>query len=342
MTKIKLYSNCIPVKGYTRSIIIDLQYSEAYLIPNALYDILTESDGLCDIDKILENKNTEDCLTLTEYFNFLKSKKLVFQANDLSLFPSLSFEYRHYSLLTNATLDIDNNYNINVIIDIVKQLNSIGCEAVQLRFFGTFDALEINRLTMCFETTRIKHIELQLESWTESTELAQIFNKRIRKIIINNSRKNKSEISRNITIEFRTSPLTCQCAINSVSDMNFTMKFFIEAKQHNSCLNRKIAIKCDGTIRNCPYSDEVFGSIYSDKLVDIILLPDFQKYWNVNKNLIDACNVCEFRFCCTDCRVFVSNASNSKSNVTSRPTNCAYNPYIGKWSYERGFSPITE
>ena len=37
-----LYSNCIPVKGYSRSVICDLQMQNYFFIPNSLYKVLTK------------------------------------------------------------------------------------------------------------------------------------------------------------------------------------------------------------------------------------------------------------------------------------------------------------
>ena len=41
---IKLYANCIPVKGFNRSVICDLQRSDIKLIPNDLFELLSFQD----------------------------------------------------------------------------------------------------------------------------------------------------------------------------------------------------------------------------------------------------------------------------------------------------------
>ena len=36
----RLYASCIPVKGHSRSIILDMDRTIYYLIPNSLFDII--------------------------------------------------------------------------------------------------------------------------------------------------------------------------------------------------------------------------------------------------------------------------------------------------------------
>jgi radical SAM protein with 4Fe4S-binding SPASM domain len=42
-------------------------------------------------------------------------------------------------------------------------------------------------------------------------------------------------------------------------------------------------------------------------IVDIVIMNDFQYYWNLNKDTIDGCKDCEYRYICTDYRAYISN-----------------------------------
>ncbi len=53
----------------------------------------------------------------------------------------------------------------------------------------------------------------------------------------------------------------------------------------------------------------------------------FKQYWSIKKDQIDTCKVCEFRYMCTDCRVFIENSD----DLYSKPSKCNYNPYTGIW-----------
>ncbi|WP_264537364.1 hypothetical protein [Flavobacterium sp. N1736] len=49
-----LFADCIPVKGFNRSIICDTKNNKFYFIPNGLYDILEIYNGKT-IEEIKEN-----------------------------------------------------------------------------------------------------------------------------------------------------------------------------------------------------------------------------------------------------------------------------------------------
>ncbi len=47
-------------------------------------------------------------------------------------------------------------------------------------------------------------------------------------------------------------------------------------------------------------------------LADVIGSEEFQFLWKVSKDQISICNVCEFRYICTDCRAFHENEDYSE------------------------------
>ena len=96
---------------------------------------------------------------------------------------------------------------------------------------------------------------------------------------------------------------------------------------NNSCLFKKISIDKDGSIKNCPSMSQNFGNIKNTTLDEALKHPDFKKYWNVTKDMIDVCKDCEFRHICTDCRAYVE----EPENQYSKPLKCGYNPYTNEW-----------
>ena len=67
-----------------------------------------------------------------------------------------------------------------------------------------------------------------------------------------------------------------------------------------------------------------------EKLQNIVMEESFTRLFSVKKDDVQTCNVCEFRYACFDCRVFIS----EKENLFSKPLKCNYNPYIAKWNNE--------
>jgi len=53
----------------------------------------------------------------------------------------------------------------------------------------------------------------------------------------------------------------------------------------------------------------------------------FKDLWSINKDQIEVCKDCEFRYVCTDCRAFITDPDNRYS----KPSTCTYDPYTAQW-----------
>lgn len=82
-----------------------------------------------------------------------------------------------------------------------------------------------------------------------------------------------------------------------------------------------------GNIKNCPSIKNEYGNIKSDSIKEVIKNDLFTKYWNINKDQITTCKVCEFRYNCTDCRAFIEDSN----DIYSKPSKCSYNPITCTW-----------
>lgn len=72
---------------------------------------------------------------------------------------------------------------------------------------------------------------------------------------------------------------------------------------------------------------ENFGNIKDTALGKVVASQEFKKYWNLNKDQINICKDCEFRYICTDCRAYIENPD----DMYSKPLKCGYNPYTSEW-----------
>ena len=70
-----------------------------------------------------------------------------------------------------------------------------------------------------------------------------------------------------------------------------------------------------------------YGNIRDTTLKQAMSHPDFKKYWNIKKDDITKCKDCEFRYICTDCRVYIDDSE----DIYSAPLKCGYDPYTGVW-----------
>jgi hypothetical protein len=114
---------------------------------------------------------------------------------------------------------------------------------------------------------------------------------------------------------------------------------FSESKNYNSYFNRKLFIGENGEIKCSPESEENFGQIETmDQLLDIVLIEDFQKYWEVSKDKCDICKDCEYRRMCVDNRIPLKRLDGSYYFEQE----CNYNPYIAKWKNEHGYVSLCD
>jgi SPASM domain peptide maturase of grasp-with-spasm system len=132
----------------------------------------------------------------------------------------------------------------------------------------------------------------------------------------NNSNENDERI-----ISF-TNKIDADSCCGNISPYYFSVNlpFFMEARQFNSCLYRKIAIDQKGNIKNCPSLPATFGHIETTGFLEVIDHLAFRELWHINKDQINTCKDCEFRYICSDCRAFLSNSKD-------KPAKCNYNPY---------------
>lgn len=333
----KLFSCCIPVRGSKRSLICDIQREEINFIPNDLFELLNKFE-IYTIENILDYYEEGDKETIIEYFEFLLEKEYIFLCDtikELKCFPNIDMTWQRPSLITNSVIDIK-NYDLIFIKDILNELDSFNCKDIQIRLFNFFELQFFDECLKYIFESRIKSIEIVAAYNPENKEYlyVDLCRKHLR---INNIKLYSSPFSKIIkcdfhaqtTIEFYENNLIGSLDCGKISPLYFrsNLSLFTEAQLHNTCLNRKIAIDVDGNIKNCPSMPHSYGNIKDTTLQEALEHPDFKKYWNINKDQIEVCKDCEFRYICTDCRAYIEDPH----NLYSKPLKCGYNPYTCEW-----------
>lgn len=336
-----LYSNCIPVKGYSRSIICDLQYNKYILIPNSLFEILHEFNGK-SINDVLSNFEDEDeKAIILEYFDFLYGDNFIFFTNHTESFPKMGLDWKEPISINNAIIDISFNNN-SEIISYLKKMDKLGVKFLQLRYFDTetevSDILALNEFLENIESSiiSISYVLKYNSQFNEKSinDLLMMF-PRITSILFYDSPKDfDCFLVKENTVFFFENKIDSEISCGLINAGNFAInnKNFTESQSHNTCLNRKISIDKDGNIKNCPSMPQSFGNIKDTTLEEALNHPDFKKYWNVTKDLIEVCKDCEFRHICTDCRAYTERTHFEGDIDLSKPLKCGYNPYTNEWA----------
>lgn len=335
-----LFSDCIPVKGFNRSLICDTRNNKYFFIPNGLYDILEKYNGKT-LEIIKKDFNYQYDEIIDEYFIFLLENKLIFFNSNPELFPKINTQWSSPSKITNIIIDYERiTHNFK---DLVLQFETLKCSYIQLRFFKLTSLDYIGELVQHLnnEKSRIISIDFIIpynENFkVEELNLLLSQNSRIHSIIIYNSPNNKSykpvnnnmgyilQLERNILDEKH-------CGIINSEYFYSNINLLSESQYYNTCLNRKISIDKEGNIKNCPSMTQNFGNIKDTTLKEALSHPDFKKYWNIAKDQIEVCKDCEFRHICTDCRAYTERSHFDGDIDVSKPLKCGYNPYTNEWA----------
>ncbi|MCG8457140.1 MAG: grasp-with-spasm system SPASM domain peptide maturase [Holophagales bacterium] len=330
----RLFACCVPVRGAARSTVCDLQRKTYHLVPNALYDVVTTHRDKT-LEQIKEAYGPEHEATIDEYFEHLEKEELGFWTTEPERFPDLELDYERPELINNAIIDVDAE-STHDFETIFRQLDDVGCNFVQLRFFvsRTRTRLETEVLAHAREG-RLRGIELILKhdaGWTEE-ELDELCrrNNRLSTVFLYAAAEARTRTmdGTGIWICYRTDQLVSHEHCGQVHPAYFSTSYdcFLEAQGHNTCLNQKISIDARGEIKNCPSMALSWGNIRDVSLHAAVLKKGFRDLWAINKDQVEVCKDCEFRYICTDCRAFIRDPS----DLYSKPSKCTYDPYLARW-----------
>lgn len=336
---ISLYPNVIPVKGYNRSLLMDLYLGNFLFIPNYLCNFLLENEKKKLTEKdFLDLGETED--EVKEISQLLDSliKKEYLTHIDLPLWEGFNIETPYKStdsLITDCIIEISEKSEWN-LKGLFPQLNRIGVKFIEIRFldFISFES-KINDLRYSVQNHSIEFIHLIVPY---SNKLEEVINvellgfERLGQLTVYNTEKRIEIKGNHFNLDFtsQTSIDDSKCGCIDPSYFHFNVSNYYSNRIYNNCLSHKLSIDQFGNIKNCPSKKDSFGRFSVNNLEQTVQLESFKKEWHVTKESILVCSDCEFRFMCSDCRVFIKD----NTNPLSKPSKCGYNPYISKWVNE--------
>lgn len=336
LKRFKLFADCIPVKGALRSTICDLTRNRYKFIPNELFELINKFEGKTK-EEILNSYGLENNIILEQYFDFLEANEFIFwcDESEITFFPKLDLTWQRPSQITNIIIDINFESNHDYK-DIFQQLETLNCQDIQFRCF-TFKSVDYwEDLLQHTLTARVRSIEI-LTQWgmdIDVNKLVELIEKhlRIRSFILHSAPKyqlfkmGNNGMGNLVTVIDKISD-NSHCGQVHWNYFTVNIGTFTEAQKYNTCLNRKVSIDVNGDIKNCPSFLPSYGNIKKDKLSDAIDKKGFKDFWVINKDQVHICKDCEFRYICTDCRVFLQD----QNDLYSKPVKCSYNPFTATW-----------
>lgn len=340
----RFWANCILVKGYKNGILFDLQRGRSVNVSRLFCETYERYKGEC-IGSAFKDKNFEERKGYFKMLDFFIKNDFGILTDDVNTLPDLSMEYDSPFWATNVVLETDSDADPSFMFDVIEKLSQGHVEAVQVNDYGHIMIQQLKRIGEITINSQLHYIYIYTNYQTAYSRKQLNFiygNNRFRNIIFMGAPRERDFNNEEMglaNIVYTKKMLDFKCCGNVRKDLFvFNQPFFIEAHSCNTCLNRKISIDKNGVIRNCPLMGNGFGKIQDYSIKEIVYLPGFQKLWNLSKDAIDVCKDCEYRYICTDCRHFIKD----KDNIKSQPSKCRYNPYIGKWEGESGYVSVEE
>jgi SPASM domain peptide maturase of grasp-with-spasm system len=329
----QLFACCIPVRGARRSLLCDLQRQSFQFIPNGLYEILTEHAGrtVAEIQAAYDHEYDEE---IGEYFDFLLQHEFGFWCGDPERFPPLDLTWEAPERITNAILDVDARSDHDYA-RILAELDDLGCKALEVRCFHGPSLAELRAILEAARHGRLRSIDLLVGFHPELTpealrRLAQE-HQRISAAVVHSAPETRRlpPTQTGVALEYRAEAVGSPSCCGRIHPGYFVVETetFAEGQRHNTCLNRKISVDARGEIRNCPSLPRSFGNARATSLHAALAHRDFTALWSINKDQIDVCRDCEFRYVCTDCRAYIQD----ERDLYSKPSKCSYDPYTAEW-----------
>jgi len=118
-----------------------------------------------------------------------------------------------------------------------------------------------------------------------------------------------------------------------ITERSFSMPLSYNLFKRNmsghNCFARRVYIASDLTVYPCVMERRIsHGNLRTCSLRDILQ----ENIIRLDKDHINGCKDCEFRYCCHDCR-----PDSLSEDLYAKPWYCTYNPYTGNWQDEEEF-----
>jgi SPASM domain peptide maturase of grasp-with-spasm system len=343
-TVFRLYAHCVAVRGARRSTVCDLQRRAWYVVPNALYEIVTAHRDQTRAE-LHARFGPENAAVIDSYFAFLEAHELGWWTGEPERFPPLDLGWDAPARVTNAIIDADDGSNHD-FASLFAQLGELGCRTVQLRVYDAWTLERLDAAVAPSDRGRVQSVEVMAPwrpEWSDPALLA--FCERHPRVISffatgAPERRVVPGAFPGVCVVYRTERVDSEAHCGQVHPGYFmaTLSAFAEAQAHNSCLNRKLGVDRRGGIRNCPSMPRVFGNAARTPLAEALESPGFRDAWHVTRDQVEVCRDCEFRYVCTDCRAYTAPSPTGHG----KPARCAYDPYTAIWADEAEAVPAED
>jgi SPASM domain peptide maturase of grasp-with-spasm system len=293
---IHVFSCCIPVKGHERGAIYDIQREEIELVPNTMIDFLEYIKNK-KVSSVLEEFESDKMAG--KYLDFLEKNEFVFYSNTVS-FPELSAKSINEDTSVIQFMTITLSEFINNNLDrIIRNINELGVKRLHIHITNQDCMGRIHEFLHLLEHSRVTNVSFSIPYQKIDKKLYN--NNRLKALYLFNSPKEKVEANNEVTNFFITvndaKMFLPKFNINTV-DVNSTA--YNIGKNYNLSIYKTVFVDEFGEIKFNISDKTSYGNITdSFKEITAGTIKKLSMLWNIKKDDIAPCNICEFRYCCT-------------------------------------------
>jgi SPASM domain peptide maturase of grasp-with-spasm system len=325
-----LFSNCIPVKGYSESIIVDLQRGGLLEIPNLLYDIITNDLRKISMSKLKLIYSNEINDGIDAYFKYLEELEYGFFTNEPDLFPDLSLDFKLPFKIVSSIININDKSDYS-ITNVLSQIIDLGVQTVQIRFFKKINESQLLEIVKPFKKSRTKIVEIYLKDFNyDYIQFKHLLDNDSRISIFVHSSNNFKCIDLDNRIVFIKDEIEENAKeMYSKSLFISNIPFFCESQSFNVGLNKKVCIDSKGNIKNYVNHKLSFVNINNTLIKEVLDNNLFIERWFISNDTVEKCKDCQFRYSC------LSNSDLEKTkNGYKKIDTCNFNPYENSWTVD--------
>lgn len=293
---IHVFSCCIPVKGHERGAIYDLQREEIELVPNTMIDFLDYIKNK-KVGSVLQEFESDPMAK--KYLDFLEKNEFVFYSNT-AFFPELSDKSINEDTSTIQFMTIIlSEFTSDNLDRIIKNIIDLGVKRLHFHINNKDCMGEVHKLLNLLEYSRVTNISFSVPYQKADKKLYH--NNRLKTLYFFNSPKEKVETNNEVTgIFIKINDDKMFLPKFNIHTVNINTTAYNIAKNYNLSLYKTVFVDEYGTIKFNIADHTGYGNI-TDSLEDIktMAVGRLSMLWNIKKDDIAPCNVCEFKLCCT-------------------------------------------
>jgi len=328
---------CVPVKGYCRSVIYDLNRNDFNFIPNFLYYILMKIKNNEKLSK------DEADIFFTEYQEFLLENEYIvdippnlhknFNNLDKSWlvpyhigFVFLKISTRNINVLNALVLDLEEKFFTRYLTFILEDCSLLADLSEFIKNYKSKTVQYYKIIITNFELSNDKNDILKLCEIERVQTIKLNINQNIN---YEDNIKSLQTTDKIIITNYENQDIYKLWEIVNPNNFTLNISMFMEAQKYNTFFNKKVFIDDENNF-HLTYN---FNNTEPTTLILDMIFNDEISLWKVKKDLIDVCKDCEFRYMCVDYRI----PEQRDDKTWYFKSECTYNPYISKWEHEENY-----